>query len=239
MTSLGTALSSKSGARSQHLDESCSYIKVSFFNLFWIFLIASVLGLAGETVVAAFMDGYVKDRAGLVWGPLSPLYGLGAVCMTLALNDTRGKSPLLVFVIAAVTGGALEFAAGWFWKNAFGIIAWSYIDRPLNFGGFTCVEMMVVWGLAGLAWVKVVIPLVMRVIGLIPARWRRALTVAAAVFLAADVACTLLSFNFWFERLSGAPVETPLQLFFDKHYGNEWMADRFQTMSMWTDLAKR
>lgn len=218
---------------------ACPGFRPTLYNLFWIFVIASVLGLVVETVVAAFMDGYVKDRAGLMWGPFSPLYGLGAVLMTLALNGLRDHSPLLLFVASALVGGALEFVAGWFWKSAFGIVAWSYIGRPLNFGGFTCVEMMAVWGLAGLAWARVGIPLVMRIVGLIPERLRKPLTAALAVFLAVDVAATLLGFNFWFERLEGISPDTPLSAFFAEHYGNDWMAQRFQTMSLWTDIANR
>ncbi|MDO4291189.1 MAG: putative ABC transporter permease [Eggerthellaceae bacterium] len=239
MTHARTAPLSQALARKQGSDDAHSFIELTYFNLLWIFVVASVVGLIGETIVATVMDGFVKDRAGLVWGPFSPLYGLGAVLMTVALNDLKGRSRILLFTVAAVVGGALEFVAGWFWKNAFGIIAWSYIDRPLNFGGYTCVEMMVVWGLAGLAWMLVALPIVMRVIGLIPANWRTPLTVAMSAFLLVDVTVTLMSFNFWFERLSGAVPETPLQLFFANHYGNEWMDDRFQTMSMWTDLAKR
>lgn len=239
MSTTRTARRSHALATEQEHVLARSYIPLSFFNLLWIFVIASFIGLVVETIVAAFMDGFVKDRAGLLWGPFSPLYGLGAVLMTIALNDLKGRNPLLVFTVAAVVGGATEFAAGWFWKNAFGIIAWSYIDRPLNFGGFTCVEMMVVWGLAGLAWVKIGLPLVMRIIGFIPSSWKRPLTVAMTVFMFADIAFTLVSFDCWFERLSGEPVITSVQAFFNAHYSNDWMAERFQTMSMWTDLAQR
>lgn len=42
------------------------FIDATFFNLFWIFTITSFIGLIGETIVAAFTDGYVKSRAGLV-----------------------------------------------------------------------------------------------------------------------------------------------------------------------------
>lgn len=216
-----------------------SFAQVTAFHLFWIFVIASFAGLVVETIVAAFMDGFVKNRAGLVWGPFSPLYGLGAVLMTLALNDLRGRSPALVFTVGAVVGGATEFFAGWFWKSAFGIVAWSYVDRPLNFGGYTCIEMMVVWGLAGLAWVHAGLPLAMRVIALIPARWRRPLTFAMAAFMLVNCIVTVTSFAFWFERLAGNAPNGPLALLFDEHFGNEWMAQRFQTMSMWTDLARR
>ena len=121
----------------------------SLFNLFWIFVIASFVGLVGETVVSAFMDGYVKSRAGLVWGPFSPLYGLGAVLMTVAVNDLKGRSPLVIIVVAGLVGGLVEYAAGWFWETFFGIVAWSYARQPFNIGNYTCLGTMIVTGDAG------------------------------------------------------------------------------------------
>lgn len=231
------ALPAKATATRQAYGSEHAFIDPSLFNLFWIFVIASFIGLVGETIVSTFMDGFVKNRAGLVWGPFSPLYGLGAVLMTIALNDFKGRSTLLIFTVAAAVGGGLEFVAGWFWKNFFGIVAWSYVDQPLNFGGYTCVGMMIVWGLAGVAWVRAGIPLIMRIIDLIPPQARGIVTAIMAVFMATDIAVTLLSFNFWFERLAGAPIDTPFASFFDQHFGNDWMANRFQTMSVWTNLA--
>ena len=84
------------------------FIDASLFNLFWIFVITSFIGLVGETIVAALMDGYVKSRAGLVWGPFSPLYGLGAVLMTLSANNLKGRNPVVIFAVCALVGGVLE-----------------------------------------------------------------------------------------------------------------------------------
>ena len=47
--------------------------KLTFFHLFWIFVICSVVGLVVETIVSYPIDGIWKDRAGLVWGPFSPI----------------------------------------------------------------------------------------------------------------------------------------------------------------------
>lgn len=217
--------------------DACRFIDATFFSLFWIFVITSFIGLVGETIVSAFVDGYVKNRAGLVWGPFSPLYGLGAVLMTLAANNLRGRNPIVIFVVCAFVGGALEYAAGWFWESFFGIVAWSYQGQPLNFGGYTCAATMVVWGLAGTAWAYWGIPLMRHIINLIPNKTRIPLTAAMACFMAFDIAMTLTSFNFWFERLSGAPVDTPIEAFFNTWFGNDWMSHRFGALSMWTELA--
>ena len=56
--------------------------KLTFFHLFWIFVICSVIGLVVETIVSYPIDGIWKDRAGLVWGPFSPIYGVGGMLIT-------------------------------------------------------------------------------------------------------------------------------------------------------------
>lgn len=56
------------------------YIALDFFNIFWLFTIASVGGLIVETIYhMALYNGELQDRAGLLWGPFSPIYGCGAV----------------------------------------------------------------------------------------------------------------------------------------------------------------
>ena len=81
-------------------------IKLDLYHLVWIFAVCSVLGLVGETVVSYFVDGRWENRAGFLWGPFSPIYGVGGVVMTLALarlSDARGA---LCFRLLAVVGAA-------------------------------------------------------------------------------------------------------------------------------------
>ncbi|MBQ9000922.1 MAG: hypothetical protein IJ087_03615, partial [Eggerthellaceae bacterium] len=55
------------------------YIKLNFFNLFWIFVIVCAAGVVIETVwhMVVVEPGQYQNRAGLLYGPFSPIYGLG------------------------------------------------------------------------------------------------------------------------------------------------------------------
>ncbi len=214
-------------------------IELSFYNLFWIFMVASFVGLLLETVVSYPIDGIWKDRAGFVWGPLSPIYGVGAVLMTLGLNGMKGKTALHTFAFAALLGGAFEFCAGLFFEEAFGIVAWSYESQPFNLMGHTCLGIALVWGALGLIWTRMLLPLTMDVISLIPQRIAHGLTAVATVFIVVDIVLTLGAFNCWFERSAGLAVSTPVQEFFDQNFGDEFMQERFQTMSLYPEVAGR
>mgnify|MGYP000237640590 CR=1 FL=1 len=70
------------------------YIALDFFNIFWLFTIASVGGLIVETIYhMALYNGELQDRAGLLWGPFSPIYGCGAVLVTVCLNRLWKANP--------------------------------------------------------------------------------------------------------------------------------------------------
>ena len=58
------------------------FIELDFFNLFWVFVVCSVLGLLIETVYHMVIvdPGVYQDRAGMLYGPFSPIYGVGGRC---------------------------------------------------------------------------------------------------------------------------------------------------------------
>ena len=213
--------------------------ELTFFHFVFIFPLCSVIGLVAETLVSYVLDGRWESRAGFVIGPFSPIYGLGAVLITFAINPIRGHSLGLQFAVAGVVGGALEYFAGWFFETRYGIVAWSYIDQPFNFNGHTSIFMMAVWGIAGLAWTTVALPVAVRLVERIPENMRRSLTIVAFAFIMADSVLTIACLDSWFWRAAGHPISNPLQQFCATYFGDDFMRTRFETMSMWTVLASR
>jgi len=61
--------------------------------LFWLFVIGSVLGYIYEMIVVLFKNGYFESRQGLIYGPFTPVYGVGAIVYYITLNliDKRNK----------------------------------------------------------------------------------------------------------------------------------------------------
>lgn len=211
------------------------YITLNFFNLFWIFVVASILGLIMEEVTHFLfvVPGQWQDRAGLLFGPFSPIYGCGAVLMTVFLNRFHKSNFVIIFVVAAVIGGSFEALTSLFMQYAYGAVAWNYSNMPGSlFGGRTCLPFMAIWGLLGVVWIKLALPFMLRLVNFIPWNWRYVLTTLCAVLMLVDAVMTLQALDCWYERLSGDKVDTPIQQFYDEHFDNQYMAARFQSMTI-------
>lgn len=208
------------------------YITLNFFNLLWIFVVCSILGLAIETVFHLAIYHAYQDRAGLLYGPFSPIYGFGGLFMTVALNRFHDKPIPVIFLISALIGGAFEFTVSWIMQSAFGIVAWDYSGTFLSIDGRTNFMFMCFWGILGVMWVKFLLPILLWMINKIPWKLRYALTVVCFVFMVVDVVLTVQTIDCWYLREAGHAPNTPLEEFFNKHYDNAYMEHRFQTMSM-------
>ena len=115
-----------------------------------------------------------QDRAGLLFEPFSPIYGFGALLMTIALNRFHDKPVWVVFLVSAVIGGAFEYFTSWIMEFSFGIRAWDYSGTFLSIDGRTNFVFMVMWGVLGVAWIKLLLPRLLKLINLIPWNWRYA-----------------------------------------------------------------
>lgn len=219
------------------------YIKLNYFNLVWIFFVCSVLGLILEEVwhMVVVDPGVYQDRAGMLFGPFSPIYGFGAVLMTMALNRFYKKNPLIIFLVSALIGGAFEVFVGWFMQTSFGVVSWSYshirlfgMPDPIAVltGGRTCTPFACMWGLGGLIWIKVLLPRLLKLINMIPWKRRYSATVILTAVMLIDGVMTLQSLDYWYQRVNGTVRNIPVAQFYDKHFDNEYMENRFQSMTM-------
>ena len=220
------------------------FIELDFFNLFWVFVVCSVLGLIIEVVyhMVVVDPGVYQDRAGLLYGPFSPIYGVGAVLMTVALNRFYKANPVIIFVVSAVIGGVFEAAVSWFMQVGFGAVAWDYSGSTIFglfpdpvaelFGGRTSTLFMCMWGVLGFVWIKLCLPWLLKLINLIPWQARYSLTTLCAVLMLVNAVMTLQSLECWYQRESGLAPSSPVEEFYAEHYDDAYMANRFQSMTI-------
>ena len=199
-------------------------------RLTWVFVITSFVGLIFETIYHLAVYGELQSRVGLILLPLSPIYGAGGVAMVLASDFSKRLSLPASFVIFALLGAAVEVVTASWMESSIGMMSWDYSDLPLPLaGGKTSVVVMALWGLMGVACMKVIVPALDAKLMPLVATVPLATKVLVAVLLV-DIVITIVAENCWSLRMEGMLPETPVQKAFAMIFSDEFMARRFASM---------
>lgn len=212
------------------------FFRVDFFNIFWIFVIGSILGMLVECGIDFFLDGTLENKSTVLWGPFCPIYGFVVALLAVSLNKTYKKGFLAIFIVA---GGFLEYLICLVLQLAFGIVVGKNGIDLFNINIVDDVADLILWGVIGLVLIKVVVPLILKLINKIPWNWRYGITIICTAFMAINLCMTLLAFECWYLRASGKPIETPIEQFFQDNYDDNFMAEHFSSMDMDPNKAER
>lgn len=121
----------------------------SLHSLALMFFIFSVAGWIWEVIYIRVTEKVVAKR-GMLHGPWLPLYGLGGVSILTALSRFQ-KRPLVVFVLAMVMCGFLEYFTGVAVERFFGYRWWDYSTKRVNYRGRICLSGVLLFGITGTA----------------------------------------------------------------------------------------
>ena len=88
------------------------------------------------------------------------------------------------------------------------------------------------WGLGGLIWIKLLLPRLLKLINMIPWKSRYSATVIFTIIMLVDGVMTLQSLDYWYQRVNGTEPDIPVAQFYGKYFDNDFMENRFQSMTM-------
>lgn len=196
---------------------------LSFSKLFWLFVIGSFFGTVLETVWAIVMNGYFEMRVGMVLGPFIPVYGGGAVAITLCLYKLYKKNDVIVYIASAVIGATFEYYCSYFQEMFLGTISWDYSDTPFNIDGRTNLTFALIWGFLGLVWLRYLYPFFSRLIEKIPKKPGKIITIIFAIFMAVDGVLSIVAVDRKNKRAENIPPETVIGEFCDVVFPDEYM----------------
>lgn len=202
----------------------------NFYKLFWLFLITAFLGCIIETIFMFLTKGQLQNRSGVLYGSFSLVWGLGGVLFTLCFRKLEDKPSLVVFLAGTLLGAVYEYACSWVQEVLFGACFWTYSHLPFNINGRVNLVFSMFWGVAAVAWVKWLYPLMCRWIGKIPNQIGRPLTLALTVLMVFNVLLTSAALGRMNERGRGVPAANGVEVFLDEHYDDERLHGIFSSM---------
>lgn len=192
-------------------------------KLIMIFLVACLVGYAVEEIWCFIRHGYFESRHSLIYGPLSVLYGMGAVLLTVSLYKIKDSKWYTIFLTAFVVCSAAEYIASLGQELLFGSVAWDYSNVPLNINGRICLLYSLFWGVLGLAWIKGIYPVLSRTIDAIPKDVTKYICIAFTVFFVFDCIVSASAAARMDKRQENIPARNKVEVFLDEHYTDERM----------------
>lgn len=178
------------GRKRLAIDYNRHYSLCSLILLFFSF---SVLGWLWE-VGLHFVNYGVFVNRGVLLGPWLPIYGTGGVLLIIALQKFRSK-PVLVFLLAMVLCGIVEYCTAWALDAIYHMKWWDYSGYLLNLQGRICLEGLIVFGLGGCGFIYVLGPVLDELFLKIPKKITVIICIALITLFAADLAFSAIKPN--------------------------------------------
>lgn len=157
---------------------------------FFLFIIYSFCGWAIETTGEAIKSKKFVNRGFLI-GPICPIYGFGATLINIFLSN-YANDIFAVFGLSMILCGTLEYFTSWVMEKIFNARWWDYSNVKLNINGRVCLEIIALFGIAGVFITRFMNPFLVEKISYIP---QDILNVIFSIFVTILIIDTIVSFN--------------------------------------------
>ena len=141
-----------------------------YINIFFIY---SVLGFLFECIVNLLE--HHKIGSGILFGPWTPIYGVGGVLILLIsrrlfkiLKLNKFLEVIIALVVIAVVLTVIEYLGGHLIEMLFHTTFWDYRRFKFNLGKYICLEVTGIWVVGSLIILYFIQPLLDKFIYKIP-----------------------------------------------------------------------
>lgn len=200
--------------------------KIKYSHLFWLFIAASWFGLLLEGLYCLIKFGKWESHVVSIYGHFCIIYGVGAVFYYCFCTLFKDKNIVLKFFVYAFLGTFVELVCGLLLDYGLNMRAWSYANSFLNYHGYICLFMFVVWGLFGLFF-ELCLPTLHKLLKLTENKALKIILPIFTAFMIFNLSFTAICIYRWSERHKGLNASNKLEKYIDKKYDDDYMSKRF------------
>lgn len=122
------------------------------------FFIYAFLGWILESIYCVATLGVFQKR-GFLYGPICPIYGIGAVLLIIALRKIKGNT-IVKFFTCMIVFSVFEYFVSFLLEMLFGLRWWDYSNEFLNIQGRVSLVFSIAWGAIGVFFVEKLHPFI-------------------------------------------------------------------------------
>ena len=201
--------------------------KRSKFNeiieIFIIFMIGSILGYIVEMIVGLVQNGHFVSRQGLIYGPFTPVYGIGIIVYYIFFKLVKTRDKKKIFIFSMILGGITEYLCSFIQEKVFGTISWDYSQWLFNINGRTTIVHCTYWGIAGLLYIKYIEPLIPKIENWVSSNRIKVMSAGVAVFMVFNITISSMAAIRQKERINNIPASSSVDNFLDNVYPDEYL----------------
>lgn len=159
--------------------------------LFLMFIIYSIIGYIVEVFYSYLETKEFTLNRGFLLGPYIPIFGVGAIAITIFL--TKYKNDILIlFVIGAVLSALLEYITSVILEKIFKLRWWDYSKYKYNINGRICLEVASLFGIGAVVVVKLFNPIFYKMLLLMPEHYITMISILLFVIFLTDLIITVI-----------------------------------------------
>ena len=192
-------------------------------KIFILFMIGSIIGYIVEMIVALVQKGHLESRQGVIYGPFTPVYGVGIVIYYLCFSKIKTRQKSKIFLISMLIGGIIEYLCSFLQEKIFGTVSWDYSNWILNINGRTTLIHCTYWGLAGLLYISLIEPIIPKIEEVIEKNTIKIVTVGVAMLMIFNITISSMAAIRQKERKYNIEASSNIDIFLDKNYPDEYM----------------
>lgn len=160
------------------------------FTYFMLFFIYAILGWIIETTLVSIEKRKFVNRGFLI-GPYYPIYGFGGLAITILLKNYT-KDPIVLFLMAVIICGILEYFTSYIMEKIFKARWWDYSAKKYNINGRICLETVVPFGILGCLVMYVLNPITFKYLNMLS---NSMLNIISAICFTIFITDNIVSYN--------------------------------------------
>lgn len=192
-------------------------------KIFFIFMIGSVIGYVVEMIVAFVQEGHFESRQGVLYGPFTPVYGIGILVFYMFFNRIKTREKKKIFLLAMLLGGITEYLCSFLQEKIFGTISWDYSNWILKINGRTTLIHCTYWGIAGILYISYIEPILPKLEALTRKNGTKILAGGMAILMFFNITISSLAAIRQKYRNENIEPQNKLEEFLDEKYPDEYM----------------
>ena len=218
-----------------------------WIDIILLFFIYAFAGWCIE-VVLKYIQYHRFINRGFLTGPVCPIYGCGAVLITVVIGNLSSVESGLVmtFALSFVICGVVEYLTSLILEKIFHARWWDYSQKPMNLHGRVWIGNLLLFGLAGIAIIHILNPVLYKFLGIFTLKTRELAAIVLLVIIGVDFVISFFVLKLVKDGIEGSEADNTeeiskevRQILTNKSYFYKRFADAYPEVVYRTERVKQ